>query len=463
MPKRAAVAAPSVESGSTTRLTFVEGSSNKFWQITVEGDKTITTYGKVGTKGVSGEKMHTDIEAAKKFAGKEIAGKEKKGYVISGSEDAEGEDSTDRVELDQPASKKGRTKAADKKESVALEEADVKAVPPPSKRGRTKVLQSENEPEKPVDIATPSTESGATTRLTCTEGNSSKFWQITVEGDKTITAYGKIGSNGVTGEKSHKDAESAKNFALKEIAGKQKKGYAIETSEKAVESSSSNAKADSTSCSPNCSKCNAKPAQYISSSWNGTAYFCSAISTVDEESGGLDKRSVLLYFSKYDDGCEQDDDEPLCLDCLKEFETENAACATTSCISIEERLMADKKLSKIPQVKAFENLPKVVDYDYSKVENGEVRNPSEPCSECGEEGNYVVISAESGCWKPYVPINNPMDVWFLYHIDHFNDEGGMCWSCFKSKAEIDEAEVLKLYNANRHILAPIREPCGDEE
>jgi predicted DNA-binding WGR domain protein len=342
---------------------------------------------------------------------------------------------------------------------------EVTPIPPPSKRGRAKVLQTEKEHDKPADVTTTSSAgSETTTRLTCTEAKSSKFWQITVEGDKTITVYGKIGSTGVTGEKSHKDAESAKSFATKEIASKQKKGYVIDISEKAVDSvSSSNVNAGSTSCSAQCSKCNTKAAQYTSSSWNGTAYFCSAISTVDEESGGLDRRSVLIYFTKYDDDCEQDDDERLCLDCLKEFEQENGAVGTTSCISVEERLNAEKKLSKIPQVKAFKKLPKVIDYDYSKVEDGQVRPQSEACLECAEDGNYQVISAESGCWKPYVSIDNPTDVWYLYHIDHFNDEGAMCWSCFKNKAEIDEAEVLKLYNANRHILAPLREPCVEEE
>ena len=127
---------------------------------------------------------------------------------------------------------------------------EVTPIPPPSKRGRAKVLQTEKEHDKPADITTTSSAgSETTTRLTCTEAKSSKFWQITVEGDKTITVYGKIGSTGETGEKSHKDAESAKSFATKEIASKQKKGYVIDISEKAVDSvSSSNVNAGSTSC-----------------------------------------------------------------------------------------------------------------------------------------------------------------------------------------------------------------------
>lgn len=65
-------------------------------------------------------------------------------------------------------------------------------------------------------------------RLTCTEGTSNKFWEISVSGSTTITTYGKIGTNGSSSTKEHKDAATALKFVEKESAGKIKKGYVQE-------------------------------------------------------------------------------------------------------------------------------------------------------------------------------------------------------------------------------------------
>ena len=67
--------------------------------------------------------------------------------------------------------------------------------------------------------------STTTTHLVFQEGNSNKFWKITIDGTSTIVNYGKVGTAGQTSTKEHKDAAAAEKFATKEIAGKKKKGY----------------------------------------------------------------------------------------------------------------------------------------------------------------------------------------------------------------------------------------------
>jgi predicted DNA-binding WGR domain protein len=54
---------------------------------------------------------------------------------------------------------------------------------------------------------------------------SSKFWQVTREGEKLIIVFGKIGTNGQTTEKSFSTAEEASSEMEKLIKSKLKKGY----------------------------------------------------------------------------------------------------------------------------------------------------------------------------------------------------------------------------------------------
>jgi uncharacterized protein (TIGR02996 family) len=63
------------------RFTFVEGSSNKFWEIFGDGSTVQTNYGKLGTAGQSTVKNEASADAARKLYEKLIAEKTKKGYV----------------------------------------------------------------------------------------------------------------------------------------------------------------------------------------------------------------------------------------------------------------------------------------------------------------------------------------------------------------------------------------------
>ena len=62
-------------------------------------------------------------------------------------------------------------------------------------------------------------------RLEFSKGTSHKFWEMKIEGCTTIVTYGKIGTEGQTDTKVHSNQDTAKKFALKIQAEKEKKGY----------------------------------------------------------------------------------------------------------------------------------------------------------------------------------------------------------------------------------------------
>lgn len=57
------------------------------------------------------------------------------------------------------------------------------------------------------------------------DSESSKFWEIWVEGSSTFTRFGKIGANGQTTVKEFPTTEAAETARDKSIAEKLKKGY----------------------------------------------------------------------------------------------------------------------------------------------------------------------------------------------------------------------------------------------
>ena len=63
------------------KLIYQDGSSNKFWNVKVEGNTHTVTYGRAGTNGSSKTKEFADEAAALKDAQKQANGKKRKGYV----------------------------------------------------------------------------------------------------------------------------------------------------------------------------------------------------------------------------------------------------------------------------------------------------------------------------------------------------------------------------------------------
>ncbi len=64
----------------TRRFEFTEGSSSKFWEITVNGKEMTVRFGRIGSAGQSSVKSFKDTAAANKQAEKLISEKLGKGY-----------------------------------------------------------------------------------------------------------------------------------------------------------------------------------------------------------------------------------------------------------------------------------------------------------------------------------------------------------------------------------------------
>jgi predicted DNA-binding WGR domain protein len=109
---------------SSTRLTFKEGTSDKFWQIDLSGANTTVTYGKSGSKGQSQTKNHGTPAKAKAFYDKSIAEKTKKGYA---ADKAAKRKTADDDDVKAPAKRsRGAAKepSEDEKEEEEEEDAD---------------------------------------------------------------------------------------------------------------------------------------------------------------------------------------------------------------------------------------------------------------------------------------------------------------------------------------------------
>jgi predicted DNA-binding WGR domain protein len=67
------------------RFEFVDGTSSKFWEITVEGASMSVCFGRIGTAGSAKDKTFPSPAEAKREAEKLVSEKTKKGYVEVGA------------------------------------------------------------------------------------------------------------------------------------------------------------------------------------------------------------------------------------------------------------------------------------------------------------------------------------------------------------------------------------------
>ncbi|QSQ27472.1 WGR domain-containing protein [Pyxidicoccus parkwayensis] len=84
------------------RYEFKEGSSNKFWEISLTGTSFTTRWGRIGTDGQEKTQSFSDTATAKKEYDKLVREKEKKGYELVG--DGEGGDDEGDGEAGESAS-----------------------------------------------------------------------------------------------------------------------------------------------------------------------------------------------------------------------------------------------------------------------------------------------------------------------------------------------------------------------
>jgi predicted DNA-binding WGR domain protein len=71
-------------------------------------------------------------------------------------------------------------------------------------------------------------------RLTCTEGGSNKFWEVTLEGNTLTVHWGKIGTAGQSKKKVFPDGAKARNELAKLVKEKLDKGYRGDNAEDAT-------------------------------------------------------------------------------------------------------------------------------------------------------------------------------------------------------------------------------------
>ncbi|HEY3807124.1 MAG TPA: WGR domain-containing protein [Kofleriaceae bacterium] len=179
------------------RYEFSEGSSNKFWEIKLDGASFTTTYGKIGTPGQTTLKQWKDAAEAKREYDKLVVEKTKKGYELVGGAAHDDDDDDDDNEAEAPPA------------APVAKAAAKKAPPAPA--------------AKPAPAATGSR------HFEFSEGTSNKFWEISLAGNDVKTRYGKIGTPGQQTLKEFGDASAAKKEYDKLVHEKTKKGY-VETS-----------------------------------------------------------------------------------------------------------------------------------------------------------------------------------------------------------------------------------------
>ena len=169
---------------------FSEGTSNKFWEVWVEGTKVLTRYGKIGASGQTTIKDEGSPAGAQKLHDKLVGEKTKKGYQEKGGS---GGAAAPAPAAAAPAAKKAAAPAAS-------------PPPPPAAKG-------------PVVV-----EEGFR-RFEFVEGSSSKFWEVKVEDSEQTIRFGKIGTAGQEKVKDFDSPSEAKADTKKLIAEKTGKGY----------------------------------------------------------------------------------------------------------------------------------------------------------------------------------------------------------------------------------------------
>lgn len=168
---------------------FSEGSSNKFWEIWMDGTEVFTRYGKIGSSGATTVKDEGAPEKAQKLYDKLVKEKTSKGY----EEKTAGADPDD-----------------DDDDGDGDDDDDDDAVAPP--------------PSPPAPAIT----AGAR-YFELVDGSSSKFWEIRIEGTEVFTRYGKIGAAGATTVKDEGSDAKAQKLHDKLVKEKTGKGYVEKT------------------------------------------------------------------------------------------------------------------------------------------------------------------------------------------------------------------------------------------
>ena len=205
------------------RYEFSEGSSSKFWEISLEGTSFTTSYGRIGTEGQMSMKEYDSEDKAKKEYEKLIVEKTKKGYELvaaGGAAPAPKAAAPAAAPVPAPAP----APAAAKKSAAVFDDEgdDEDEAPKPAKKAAPAAAAP-----KPAPAPAASKSGDADARyFEFVDGGSAKFWEIKLEGTSYTTRYGKIGTDGQVSMKEYDSEDKAKREYEKIVAEKTKKGYA---------------------------------------------------------------------------------------------------------------------------------------------------------------------------------------------------------------------------------------------
>lgn len=192
-----------------TYLECVEGSSSKFYELVRTSATVSIRYGRIGTDGVQSEKsFNGDVSAAVSFVNKTVREKENKGYTLVSATAYSAPSST-------AANSKITKPSATVAVAVPVATVKVKSEPPVKKVVISTSSSTGEEVEEVVRY------------LECTEGSSRKFYEISQARDKVTIRYGRLGTDGISSEKSFSDNSSATTFVNKTVHEKEKKGYSL--------------------------------------------------------------------------------------------------------------------------------------------------------------------------------------------------------------------------------------------
>ncbi len=198
------------------RYEFSEGSSNKFWEISLEGKSFTTTYGRIGTDGQSSLKEYDTEAKAKIEYDKLVAEKVKKGYTLtSGGAGAPAAAAPAKAAAAAPAKAAAAKPAAKSKGKVFEDEGDDDEDEKPAAKAKA----------APAAASSSKGDTAGARYFEFIDGTSKKFWEIALDGASFTTRYGKIGTDGQQSLKEYDTAAKAKIEYDKLVAEKTKKGY----------------------------------------------------------------------------------------------------------------------------------------------------------------------------------------------------------------------------------------------
>jgi uncharacterized protein (TIGR02996 family) len=194
---------------------FSDGASNKFWNITLNGNSFTVTFGKLGTKGQTQVKDFADDASAKKEHDKLVAEKLKKGYsettvAATPAPTVAPAPTPAPSAVEQPTAKPAKSKT----KSTEPAAAPVVVTPPTAVPA-------------PVAAATPIAAATTAKRtFEFSDASSHKFWNIEITSPTAFTVtYGRQGTAGTSNDKSFADETKMKKEYDKLVKEKTGKGY----------------------------------------------------------------------------------------------------------------------------------------------------------------------------------------------------------------------------------------------